>query len=165
MDVETELSIHTNFINELNNIDEHVKKYILGLIDGIKSKNRTVQQLKTYYIDEFDIVIKDVWNLGKEMTKIDKSVKNIMEPIKCIEPDLTFETWSHHFTLLDSVSSGLAFIVATNELLKPFSSRLFNLMSLYTHICTSLSNLSRLDKETFTQLAVLNDRINVFLKK
>lgn len=163
MDVKTKLSIHFNYVNKLDSKNPdfvEYKKHILKLISNIEKKHLSVQELKTYYVDELDCVIKDVCCLGRDMGRIDQSIKPILEPVKCFENDLTFDSWGPRFHAINTVSAQLAFKCATSENLNLFSSRLFNLMSLYTHVCTSLSDLSRFDKETEAQLNVLNDKIN-----
>lgn len=163
MDAKTKLSIHKNYVEGLNSTNPdfiEYKKYILKLISNIEKRHCSIQELKIFYVDELDTIIKDVYCIGRKMSVIDKSVKAIMEPIKCFETELTFNSWSPQFHALNTVCTHLAFKISTNESLKIFSSRLFNLMSLYTHVCTSLSDLSRFDKETETFLNVLNDKIN-----
>ena len=163
MDVTTKLSIHKNFVEGLDSTNPdfiEYKKYLLELITNIEKKHFSIQELKCFYVKELDTVIKDVWCVGKKMSLVDKTIKTIIDPIKCFETELTFTSWGPQFHALNIVCTKLAFEISINDNLKPFSSQLFNLMSLYTHICTSLSDLTRFDRETETFLNVLNDKIN-----
>lgn len=162
-----ELSNHLIFLNSLkirNETQLAQQKFLFDVIDGIERKIKQVEELKHYYICELDTIIKEVNCLAKTMSfYFKREIMEIVAPIQCIDETLTLQNFGHFYMLLDTACTRLAYQVAIHKIeLGKFSKNLFNLMSLYTHYFTSLSDLTRLDRETSVQMKVLEDRITNF---
>jgi len=169
MDTTEALSSHFEYLNGLDLKEENKirqRAYLLKIIANIKNKNETFEEFKTYYINELNLISIEISTLGERMKRYrGDEIIDIVRPIRCPEIRPSLSTWGQYYKLLDEVCSKLTYEIAKDEKnLRPFSQILFNLMSLYTHVCTSLADLSRIDKETKFQVAVLDDRINYFFK-
>lgn len=162
MDLKQMLTNQASFLNGQQTTNDEFrtsqKTHLLSVVSSLEWKVNCMDDLKQYYLDEFDFIIKRVLVLGRQLNKHVYFINELLYPLKCLDSPPTINTWKEHYILLDEICTKLAHHISINSKeLEKFRQPLFNLMALYTQISTSLYELPRFDRETLAQINVLKD--------